>query len=86
MSDTLFQPFSEISKTWAGYPLISWEVLLDYIRATTTQTGLRVEAQLVTTVYETGIKVTPAEWALLQLHAHETCPQWNYTIRPSTAV
>jgi hypothetical protein len=74
--------FSEISKTWAGCPLTSWEVLLGYIRDTTTQTGLRVEAHLVPTIYTTGIKVTPAEWALLQMEVHSTCPRWNYTIRP----
>jgi len=41
--------FSEISKTWAGCPLRSFDVVLDYINATQTQTGLTVQARLVTT-------------------------------------
>ncbi len=77
--------FSEISKTWAGCPLTSWEVLIGYIQDTTTRTGLQVEAHLVSTVYLTGLKVTPEEWAGLDLQAHATCPQWNYTLRPPGA-
>ena len=31
--------FSEISKTWAGCPLRSFDLMLHYIQQTTTQTG-----------------------------------------------
>jgi hypothetical protein len=34
--------FSEISKTWAGCPLRSFELVLDYLAATTTRTGLTI--------------------------------------------
>jgi hypothetical protein len=74
--------FSEISKTWAGCPLRSFELVQQYIANTTTQTGLRVRAHLVTTTYEKGIKVTDEELDMLNLQIHEICPQWNYTIRP----
>ena len=74
--------FCEISKTWAGCPLRSFDLVLHYIRATTTQTGLRVRAHLVTDVYKVGGKVSDAEMATLNLQAHAVCPQWNYTIRP----
>jgi hypothetical protein len=34
--------FSQISKNWAGEPLRTYETMLNYIRTTTTKTGLRV--------------------------------------------
>jgi hypothetical protein len=74
--------FSEISKTWAGCPLRSYDIMLGYIRQTTTSSGLRVEAHLVSAIYPTGGSVPPHVWATLDLQRHETCPQWNYTIRP----
>ncbi len=76
--------FSEISKTWAGCPLRSFELTLQYIRETTTQTGLTVQAWLVTDDYPTGLTVSDEAMAALNLDPHEVCPQWNYTIRPRT--
>src|SRR5262245_5529763 len=46
--------FSEISKNWAGKPLRTLEVMLGYIRGTTTTTGLRVRAQLDEGIYRKG--------------------------------
>jgi hypothetical protein len=74
--------FSEISKTWAGCPLRSYELMLHYIRDTKTQTGLRVQAHLVTDTYETGVKVPDEEMDALNIEFHDVCPQWNYTISP----
>lgn len=74
--------FSEISKTWAGCPLRSFELVLHYIRDTKTQTGLKVRAHLVSETYCTGVKVAQVEMQLLNIEHHEVCPQWNYTIRP----
>lgn len=74
--------FSEISKTWAGCPLRSFDLVLHYLRATKTQTGLQVRAHLVTATYCTGVKVAQVEMQLLNIEPHAVCPQWNYTIRP----
>ena len=74
--------FSEISKTWAGCPLSSFETILDYLRDTTTQTGLKVVAHLVTKVYQKGLEVTNEVMAALNITPHAICPQWNYTIYP----
>jgi len=74
--------FSEITKTWAGVPLESFEVLLAGIKETTTQTGLSVEAHLVKRDYAKGIRVSDEEMASLAVESQATCPQWNYTIRP----
>jgi hypothetical protein len=77
--------FSEVTKTWAGCPLRSWELMVQYIGETKTETGLMVRAVLVTEKYETGIKVSDEVMDRLNLHYHDVCPQWNYTIRPRAA-
>ena len=73
---------SEISKTWAGCPLRSFDDVLYYIRDTKTRTGLTVQAHLVTETYEIGVKVPDKEMNALNIQRHDVCPQWNYTIRP----
>lgn len=78
--------FSEITKTWAGCPLRSFEILLQYIRETKTQTGLTVQAHLVTTKYERGVKATKEAMSALDIEHHSICPQWNYTIYPRTGL
>jgi hypothetical protein len=77
--------FSEVSKSLAGVPLVSFEVMLRLIEETETVTGLRVEARLVEKDYEKGIQVSDEEMAALALEKHATCPRWNYTIRPRTS-
>jgi len=74
--------FSEISKTWAGCPLRSFDLVLHYLADTKTLSGLSVQAHLVTTLYPTGVKVSDEVMRTLNIHTHEVCPQWNYTIRP----
>jgi hypothetical protein len=74
--------FSEISKTWQGCPLRSFEVVLDYLEDTTTQSGLVVHAHLVERLYQTGVTIAKAIMNTLNIHSHHVCPQWNYTIVP----
>jgi hypothetical protein len=74
--------FSEISKTWAGCPLRSFDDILHYICDTKTATGLKVQAHLVTETYEKGVKVPDEEMDALSIQSHDVCPQWNYTIYP----
>ena len=74
--------FSQISKTWAGCPLRSFDDVLYYARDTRTQTGLAVQAHLVTEMYEKGVKVPDEEMDALIIQSHDVCPQWNYTIYP----
>ncbi len=74
--------FSQISQTWAGTALTSFERLLDGIRQTTTATGLTVDAVFVEDTYQKGIKISDAEMASLDLEHHTICPSWNYTISP----
>jgi len=77
--------FSQMSKPWAGCPLRSFELVHHSIADTTTHTGLRVQAYLVTKPYEQGVKVTDDELATLNIHTHTICPQWNYTMYPRPA-
>ena len=73
---------SEISKNWAGKPLDSYETVLNYIRTTTTRTGLRVRARLERKHYAIGEKIADWEMTDLCLNRHETNPNWNYTLTP----
>jgi hypothetical protein len=77
-----YKLFSQISINWAGKPLRSLELMLGYIRGTTTSTGLTVRASLDEGVYKKGLKVSRADMELLNVKPHEVCPQWNYTISP----
>jgi Rhodopirellula transposase DDE domain len=74
--------FSFITKNWRGKPLVSHEVIVNLIAATTTKAGLRVQSQLDTGTYPKGIKVGKREFAAIQLRRHEFHGEWNYTITP----
>jgi hypothetical protein len=74
--------FSEISKNWQGKPLDSYETIINYIRTTTTATGLQVRARLVKKLYQKGIKITDAQFSQLSITHHTTLPKWNYTLLP----
>jgi len=74
--------FSQISRTWAATPLTSYDILLQGLRSTKTETGLRVQATSFDKIYQKGLSVTDAEMNLLRIQKHDTCPNWNYTIYP----
>ena len=75
--------FSHITMNWRGRPLTSHEVVLNTIAATTTTTGLKVEAVLDTGSYPTGIAVSREQLAALPITAHSLHGRWNYTIAPA---
>jgi hypothetical protein len=75
--------FSFISKNWRGQPLVSYEVIINLIAATTTNTGLEVYARLDDNTYPDKIAVTDAQLAAVNITRHEFHPEWNYTIKPS---
>ena len=74
--------FSEITKNWRGRPLESYQVVVNLIGATTTETGLRVRADLDMEYYPTKVKVSDAELATVDLYPHRFHGEWNYTIKP----
>lgn len=75
--------FSFISQNWRGKPLVSHEVIVNLIAATTTREGLRVQCQLDTRSYPTGIKVSDEEMASINIRRDPFHGEWNYTISPT---
>ncbi|MGW9033150.1 ISAzo13 family transposase [Streptomyces sp. NPDC055722] len=75
--------FSHITLNWRGRPLTSHEVIVQSIAATTTRTGLTVNAELDTGSYPTGIQVSDAQLAALPISRHVFHGDWNYTLHPT---
>src|SRR5271156_4766737 len=74
--------FSHISLNCRGQPLVSHEVIVQLIAATTTRKGLKVHAELDSNAYPKGVKVTDQEFATIQLTRDEFRGEWNYVITP----
>ncbi len=74
--------FSFISQNWRGNPLVSHEVIINLIAATTTSTGLRVRSELDTNRYPAGTRVTKEQMAEINLQRDDFHGEWNYTILP----
>jgi hypothetical protein len=74
--------FCRITQNWRGRPLTDHATIIDLIAATTTKTGLKVEAVLDTTVYEKGIKIRDAEMKGLNIRGDAFHPEWNYAVVP----
>lgn len=73
---------SHISLNLRGRPLVGHEVIVALIGATTTQTGLRVEAELDRRPYPTRVEVSDEQLAQVQLRPHHFHGEWNYSILP----
>ena len=74
--------FSFISQNWRGKPLISHEVIINLIAATTTAAGLKVKGKLDTNTYPAGVKVSDQQMAELQLKRDKFHGDWNYSLLP----
>jgi hypothetical protein len=74
--------FSFISQNWRGKPLVSHQVIVNLIAATTTQTGLRVRAEVDLAKYPKGVKVSDKQVAGIRLERDLFHGEWNYTILP----
>lgn len=72
--------FSAISMNWRGKPLVSLEVIVNLIAATTTKTGLKIKAVINRNAYKLGEKVHDKELAELNILHHDFHPEWNYVI------
>ncbi len=74
--------FSHISLNWRGQPLVSHEVIVALIAATTSQAGLKVRAAIDNTPYPKGVKVSDAELDTVQITPDPFHGEWNYVISP----
>jgi transposase len=74
--------FSFISQNWRGKPLVSHQVIVNLIAATTTKNGLRVRAEVDPGKYPKGVKVSDKEVASIRIERDRFHGEWNYTILP----
>jgi len=77
--------FSFITQNWRGKPLVTHQVIVSLIAATTTKKGLTVRSRLDDRVYPNGRRVSDAQLALVNLDPHTFHGEWNYTIHPTEA-
>ena len=78
--------FSFISQNWRGKPLVSHQVIVDLIAATSTKTGLKVRAQIDSNLYPSGLKVSDKQVAALHIERDAFHGEWNYKILPQVSV
>jgi transposase len=74
--------FCHITENWRGRPLVSRSVVVNLIGNTKTKAGLRINAELDTNSYPTGVKVTDEELATVRIKKAKFHGEWNYTISP----
>ena len=73
--------FSQITQNWRGRPLVNRETVVSLIRATTTQAGLRVRADLDPRSYQVKKEVSEDQLDLVRINRHQFRGDWNYTVR-----
>ncbi|MDK1103218.1 MAG: ISAzo13 family transposase [Actinomycetota bacterium] len=74
--------FSFITANWRGRPLTSLRTIIELIAATTTETGLTIQAAHDPNWYPKGVKITNAELAAVPLASHDWHGEWNYWASP----
>ena len=73
--------FCYITQHWQGKPLINVQTVVNLIRSTTTETGLSVACTLDKNIYETGIKVTDAQFNAIDIEYIGPHYGWSYIIK-----
>jgi hypothetical protein len=76
------QLFCHVTRNWRGQPLETYEIVVNLIGSTTTESGLKVHARLDAGTYEKGRKVTDEEFAAVNITPSRFHGEWNYVIRP----
>jgi len=74
--------FAFITQNWRGKPLVSHQVIVRLIGATTTETGLKVACEIDGGLYPKGIKVSDEEMETLNIRRADFHGEWNHTISP----
>jgi transposase len=74
--------FSAITQNWRGKPLVSHEVVVNLIGATTTTTGLTVRSELDPNHYPAGRVVTDDELSTIHIRRDAFHGDWNYALLP----
>jgi transposase len=76
--------FCHVTRNWRGQPLESYEIVVNLIGSTTTESGLKVHARLDAGTYEKGRKVADEEFAAVDITPSRFHGEWNYVIRPNS--
>ena len=75
--------FSFITQNWRGKPLITHQVIVSLIAATTTTSGLAIRSRIDAGAYAKGRRVSDAQLAHVHLVPDAFHGEWNYTIHPT---
>ena len=75
--------FSFITQNWRGKPLVTHQVIVNLIAATTTKEGLSVCSRLDDRIYAKGRRVSDSQLARVNLAPDSYHGEWNYTIHPT---
>lgn len=70
--------FSHITRSLSGILLNSYELMKQLIKKTATDTGLKVKANIIDKIYETGKKVSEDFKKNMEIVFDDYLPQWNY--------
>lgn len=73
--------FSFISINWRGRALATRQIIVNLIGETTTDTGLKIRADLDAGIYPIGRKVSDSEMRALNPTFHSFHPDWNYSLK-----
>jgi transposase len=74
--------FCHITRTWRAQPLESYEIVVQLIGATRTETGLEVHATLDARAYPKGLQVSAEEYEALNIKPWKFHGDWNYILNP----
>lgn len=76
--------FSFITQNWRGKPLVTHQVIVELIAATTTRKGLQVHSRLDERHYSMAKRVSDKQLAEVNLVPDPWYGEWNYTIHPQS--
>lgn len=74
--------FSFISMNWRGKPLLTYEVIVNLIAATSTNMGLKIRSGLDEQNYPLKVKVSKSDFDAIHIDRSEFHGEWNYVISP----
>lgn len=75
--------FCHVTRNWRGQPLETYEIVVNLIGSTTTESGLKVYAKLDASTYEKGRRISADDLAQVNLKPSRFHGEWNYIIRPN---
>jgi len=70
--------FSFISMNWKATPLVSYQVIVELIAATTTKTGLTVKCELDSAHYPKAVAISKKQMDTINIPRNTFHGEWNY--------